>query len=172
MEVLVVVQSYLAERATVGQTKVAVELSIAKAELEVTCRKAVSMEFELASEQKKADEAQKACTTSKERLEKALLNNEKLRDLVLKDKGEADARMVELEKALVVQKALEEESEKSADMARTLQVERAAYPDMYVAVVEQCKQTPEFQMAINAAVAISLAKGGKGKLGLRTWRQS
>ncbi|GMQ00768.1 hypothetical protein CsSME_00047702 [Camellia sinensis var. sinensis] len=44
--------------------------------------------------------------------------------------------------------------------------ERAAYPDLCVAAVEQFKGSAEFQMAIDAAVARSLAKEGKWGAGL------
>lgn len=79
MEVLAVVQSYLTERARVGQVEVTYELSVSKSELEVVRHKVVSLEFELASEQKKMGEVQEACNTAKERLEEALINNEELR---------------------------------------------------------------------------------------------
>lgn len=52
--------------------------------------KAVSLEFELAGEQRKLGELQEACTIAKERLEEALANNEDLRDQAIKDKEEGD----------------------------------------------------------------------------------
>ncbi|GMP74326.1 hypothetical protein CsSME_00031777 [Camellia sinensis var. sinensis] len=113
MKVLAVVQGYLTEHARVGHTEANVELSVAKAELKAICRKAVSLEFELASEQERTDEAQQACTTANERLEEDLVNNEELRDLALKDKEEIDTRVTDLEKALAAaQGALGEKREK------------------------------------------------------------
>ncbi|GMP56460.1 hypothetical protein CsSME_00020941 [Camellia sinensis var. sinensis] len=52
-----------------------------------------------------------------------------------------------------MEKALEEENAKLAS-------ERVAYPDLYVATVEQFKGSADFQMAIDAAIASSLAREG------------
>lgn len=56
-------------------------------------------------------------------MEEALVNNEELHDLALKDKEEADTRVAELERAL------EDERAKIAKLARVMVSERAAYPD-------------------------------------------
>ncbi|XP_028102216.1 vesicular-fusion protein sec18-like [Camellia sinensis] len=72
-----------------------------------------------------------------ERLEEALTNNKELRESSLKEKEEVDARVVELERALAVEKkALGEERSKAEELARMLAVERAAYPDLYGAAIE------------------------------------
>ncbi|KAI8011301.1 hypothetical protein LOK49_LG06G01628 [Camellia lanceoleosa] len=57
-----------------------------------------------------------------------------------------------------LQKELNEEKAKAAS-------ERAAYPDLCVAAVTQFKGSPEFQVAIDAAVAASLAGMGSGGAG-------
>ncbi|CAL5335476.1 unnamed protein product [Camellia sinensis] len=123
-----------------------------KSELEVVLHKVISLEFELAGEQRKVGEVQEACTTAKERLEEAPANNEDLRDQAIKDKEEADGRIVDLEKALAEERA-------------KLASERAAYPDLCMAAMEQFKGSAEFQMAIDAAVTRSLAKEGEGGIG-------
>ncbi|GMP49310.1 hypothetical protein CsSME_00016338 [Camellia sinensis var. sinensis] len=55
-------------------------------------------------------------------------------------------------------KALEEEKTKLAS-------KRVAYPDLCVAAVEQLKGSANFQMAIDAAIANSLAREGFGGAG-------
>ncbi|GMP52939.1 hypothetical protein CsSME_00018575 [Camellia sinensis var. sinensis] len=159
MEVLAVVHGDLVECARIGQTEIAAELSTVKVELEATRRKVVSLEFELASEQKKADKAQRACATTKERLEKALVNNEELHDQASKDKEEADMRVAELERAL------REEKAKTAELNMMMVPERVVYPDLCTTAVEQFKLSLEFQMAINTAVARALAREGGGGAG-------
>ncbi|GMP59394.1 hypothetical protein CsSME_00022683 [Camellia sinensis var. sinensis] len=60
-----------------------------------------------------------------------------------------------------LEKELEEEKTKVAS-------ERAAYPDLYVTVVEQFKGSADFQIAVDAAVASNLARevsGGAGPSG-------
>ncbi|GMP54836.1 hypothetical protein CsSME_00019869 [Camellia sinensis var. sinensis] len=89
MEVLMVVHKNAAERASV-------ELVATKSELEVEHHNVISLEFQLAGEQKKLGEAQRACTTAHERWDEAMSSNE---DLV-KDKEEADNRIAALEKEL------------------------------------------------------------------------
>ncbi|GMP46959.1 hypothetical protein CsSME_00014919 [Camellia sinensis var. sinensis] len=91
--------------------------------------------------------------------------NEDLRAQLIKEKDEADLKITELERALVderarsvvekagLEKALEEERAKLAS-------ERAAYLDLCVAAVEQFKGSADFQMAIDAAIASSLAREG------------
>ncbi|GMP45995.1 hypothetical protein CsSME_00014317 [Camellia sinensis var. sinensis] len=66
-----------------------------------------------------------------------------------------------MEEKARLQKELEEERTKAAS-------ERAAYPDLCVATVEQFKGSTEFQMAIDVAVASNLARevaGGAGTSG-------
>ncbi|GMP34730.1 hypothetical protein CsSME_00007482 [Camellia sinensis var. sinensis] len=43
--------------------------------------------------------------------------------------------------------------------------ERATYPDLCTAAVEQFKLSPEFQMATDAAVARSIARDGEAGVG-------
>ncbi|GMP42840.1 hypothetical protein CsSME_00012443 [Camellia sinensis var. sinensis] len=145
MEVLAVVQNYLADRATT-------ELTQTKSELEVVRHKAVLLEFELVGEQKKEGKIQQAYTTAKEMLEKALVNNEELRNQAIKEKEEAEGQIADLEKALAKERV-------------KLASERAAYPDLCVAAMEQFKGSAEFQMAIDATVARSLAKEGEWGVG-------
>ena len=102
--------------------------------------------------------------------EKARAERERLRKEVEEEKvkltaeGEAWQRELEAEKAKAaaekeaLQKELNEEKAKAAS-------ERAAYPDLYVAAVTQFKGFPKFQMAIDAAVAASLAGLGSGGAG-------
>ncbi|GMP38787.1 hypothetical protein CsSME_00009915 [Camellia sinensis var. sinensis] len=83
----------------------------------------------------------------------------------IKEKEEADLKIAELERALAdewansvtekagLEKALEEERAK-------LTSERAAYPDLCVATVEQFKGFADFHMAIDAVIANSLAREG------------
>ncbi|GMQ04288.1 hypothetical protein CsSME_00049754 [Camellia sinensis var. sinensis] len=159
MEVLAMVQSYLTERARVGQAEVTSELLVAKSKLEVVHYKVISLEFELESEQKKMGEVQKARDTAKERLEEVLKNNEELRNQALKDKEVANARVTKLERALG------EERAKTTELARMMASERASYPDLCITMVEQFKSSPEFQMAIDAAAAKGLAREGEGRAG-------
>ncbi|GMP42190.1 hypothetical protein CsSME_00012011 [Camellia sinensis var. sinensis] len=81
-----------------------------------------------------------------------MTNNEDLRDQVMKDKEVADSRIVALEKALAEERA-------------KLASERAAYPDLCVAAVEQFNGSADFQMAIDATIASSLARKGSGGVG-------
>ncbi|GMP80124.1 hypothetical protein CsSME_00035352 [Camellia sinensis var. sinensis] len=113
-------------------------------------------------------------------------SNEDLRDQTIKDKEEADGLIAALEKALAeerakltsekaqLEKALAEErakltSEKAelenalAEEKAKLASERAAYPDLCMAAVEQFKGSVDFQMAIDAAVASSLARKDSGR---------
>lgn len=57
---------------------------------------------------------------------------------------------------------------KLAELAKTLTSERAAYPDLYGAAVEQYKQSTEFQIAMDTVVATSLARGEGGEAGPST----
>ncbi|GMP63253.1 hypothetical protein CsSME_00025012 [Camellia sinensis var. sinensis] len=91
--------------------------------------------------------------------------NEDLRAQSIKEKEEADLKIAELERALAderaksvaekagLEKALEDERAKLAS-------EKAAYPDLCIAMVEQFKGSADFQMAIDAAIANSLAREG------------
>ncbi|GMP72756.1 hypothetical protein CsSME_00030682 [Camellia sinensis var. sinensis] len=124
MEVLAVVQENAIERASA-------KLVATKLKLEVEHHKVISLEFELAGEQKNLVEVQKACTTANERWEEAMTSNEDLRDQALKDKEMADSKIAELEKTLAKERA------RSA-------FERAAYPDLCKATVEQFKESAEF----------------------------
>ncbi|GMP67046.1 hypothetical protein CsSME_00027169 [Camellia sinensis var. sinensis] len=63
-----------------------------------------------------------------------------------------------MEEKARLEKELEEEKTKAAS-------ERAAYPDLYVAAVEQFKGSADFQMAIDTAVASNLARKGAGGAG-------
>ncbi|GMP74493.1 hypothetical protein CsSME_00031898 [Camellia sinensis var. sinensis] len=147
MEVLAVVQNYLVNHATVDKIEAVAELVNTKTqlsqftlELEVARRRVVSLEFKVMTEQRKSKEVHLVCTTAKERLEEALTNNEELRESSLKKKEEADARVAEFERALVAErKALEEEMAMSTELAKTLASEKAAYPNLYGAIVEQFK---------------------------------
>ncbi|GMP88587.1 hypothetical protein CsSME_00040517 [Camellia sinensis var. sinensis] len=146
------------------------ELLAAKLELEDERRKVVSLEFQLAGEQKKLEEAQKACTVANERWDEAMTCNEDLRAQSIKEKEEADLKIAGLEKDLAderaraavekarLEKELEEEKTKAAS-------ERAAYPNLYVAAVEQFKGSTDFQMDVDAAIANNLAREGSGGAG-------
>ncbi|GMP63375.1 hypothetical protein CsSME_00025110 [Camellia sinensis var. sinensis] len=72
MEVLAMVQSNVVNR-------VHAELCTTKLELEDERRMVVSLEFQLASEQKKLEDAQNACTIANEQFEEAMISNEDLR---------------------------------------------------------------------------------------------
>ncbi|GMP87400.1 hypothetical protein CsSME_00039792 [Camellia sinensis var. sinensis] len=172
MEILAIVQRNVATRAHA-------ELLAVKLELEDECRKVVSLKFQLAGKQKKLGDAQNACTVVTERFEEAMTSNEELRAQQIKEKEEADLKIVGLQKELEdecakameektrLKKELEEEKTKAASA-------RAAYPDLYVAAVEQFKGSAEFQMAVDAAVASNLARevsGGGGPVGNDRWRQ-
>ncbi|GMP63057.1 hypothetical protein CsSME_00024900 [Camellia sinensis var. sinensis] len=161
MEVLAMVQGYSANRANA-------ELLATKLELETERRKVVSLEFQLAGEQKKLEEAQKACTVANERWDEAMVCNEDLRAQSIKEKEDADQKIAELERALanerarlLVERAEKEGLEKTLEEERAkLAFERAAYPDLCVVAVEQFKGSADFQMATDVAVASSLAREG------------
>ncbi|GMP47565.1 hypothetical protein CsSME_00015239 [Camellia sinensis var. sinensis] len=166
MGVLAVVQGNVADRAHA-------ELLTVKLELEDERRKVVSLEFQLESEQKKLEEAQKACTVANDLWDEAMTCNEDLRAQSIKEKEEVDSKIAGLKKDLAdehakavaekarLEKELEEETTKAVS-------ERVAFPDLCVAAVEQFKGSPDFQMAIDAAIASNLAReasGGAGPLG-------
>ncbi|GMP97071.1 hypothetical protein CsSME_00045466 [Camellia sinensis var. sinensis] len=107
-----------------------------------------------------------ACTDAKEIMEEVLANMEDLCESASKEKEEADSRIAKLEKALSKErKALDEERKKSAELTRVMELERVAYPDLYGAVVEQFKQSTEYQIAADVVVAASLAKEERGEVG-------
>ncbi|GMP80174.1 hypothetical protein CsSME_00035380 [Camellia sinensis var. sinensis] len=142
MQVLAIVHRNVADRAQV-------ELIAVKLELEDERRQVVSLEFQLTGEQKKLGEAQRAYAVAIKRHEEAMTSNEELRAQQIKEKDEADVMIVGLQKDLEderakamekrasLQKELEEERTKAA-------FERAAYPDLYVAAIEQFKGSAEF----------------------------
>ncbi|GMP51407.1 hypothetical protein CsSME_00017647 [Camellia sinensis var. sinensis] len=72
MQVLAIVHSNVVDRAEV-------ELIAVKLELEDERRQVVSLESQLAGEQKKLEEAQRACAVAIERHEETMTNNEELR---------------------------------------------------------------------------------------------
>ncbi|XP_028056071.1 inner centromere protein-like [Camellia sinensis] len=181
MQVLAIVHRNVADRAQA-------ELIAVKLELEDECRQVVSLEFQLAGKQKKLGEAQRACAVAIERHEESMTNNEELCAQQIKEKKEADVKISRLQKELEderakameerasLQKELEEERAKTASEKASLQKEleeertkasseRAAYPDLYVAAIEQFKGSAEFQIAIDAAVASSVAREVSGEAG-------
>ncbi|GMP61738.1 hypothetical protein CsSME_00024087 [Camellia sinensis var. sinensis] len=93
MGVLAVVQGNVADHAQA-------ELLAAKLELEDERRKVVSLEFQLRSDQKKLEEAQKACAVANDRWDEAMTCNEDLRVQAIKEKDEADSKIAGLEKEL------------------------------------------------------------------------
>ncbi|GMP85438.1 hypothetical protein CsSME_00038591 [Camellia sinensis var. sinensis] len=159
MGVLAMVQSNVIDRAHA-------ELLVAKLELEDKRRKVVSLEFQLVSEQKKMEEAHQACTVTNERWDEAMTCNEDLRAQLIKENEETDLKIAGLEKDLADERArvtaekagLEEEKTKTAS-------KRAAYPDLYVTVVEQFKGSADFQMAVDVTIANNLAGEGSGGAG-------
>ncbi|GMP46995.1 hypothetical protein CsSME_00014943 [Camellia sinensis var. sinensis] len=162
MEVFAIVQRNVATRAHA-------ELLAVKLELEVKRRKVVSLEFQLADEQKKVGDAQNACTVATERFEETMTSNEELRTQQIKEKDEANLKIAGLQKELEDERAramedkarleeLEEEKTKAAS-------EKTTYPDLYVAALEQFKASADFQLAIDAAIASNLAREGAGGAG-------
>ncbi|GMP97532.1 hypothetical protein CsSME_00045752 [Camellia sinensis var. sinensis] len=134
MKVLAIMQGNVADRAHA-------KLCAAMVELEDERRKVVSLEFQLAGEQKKLEDAQNACMVATERFEEAMTNNEDLHTQWIKEKDEADLKITGLERDLAderakaaaekaaLEKELGEEKTKAAS-------ERAAYPDLCIAAVE------------------------------------
>ncbi|XP_028108991.1 uncharacterized protein LOC114307784 [Camellia sinensis] len=106
------------------------------------------------------------CSAEMEELEDERVKAEKEKGRLVREleieKAKAMAEMESLRKGMeeerataaaergALQRELDEERAKAAS-------ERAAYPDLCVAVVEQYKGSPEFQMAVDAAVARNLA---------------
>ncbi|GMP77161.1 hypothetical protein CsSME_00033531 [Camellia sinensis var. sinensis] len=166
MEVLAIVQHNVVTRAHA-------ELLAGKLELEDERRKVVSLEFQLAGEQKKLGDAQNACTVTTEQFEETMTSNEELRAQQIKENDEANRKIVGLQKELEDERArameerarLEKELEEKKTRAAS---ERTAYPDLYVVAIEQFKVSANFQMAIDAAIASNLAReraGGAGPSG-------
>ncbi|GMP42849.1 hypothetical protein CsSME_00012450 [Camellia sinensis var. sinensis] len=134
MEVMAIMQHNVAARAQA-------ELLAVKLEIENDHHKVVSLEFQLAGEQKKLGDAQNACTVATEQFEEAMTINEELRAQQIKENDEADLKIAGLQKELEderakameekkrLEKELEEEKTKAAS-------ERTAYPDLYVAAME------------------------------------
>ncbi|GMP99729.1 hypothetical protein CsSME_00047088 [Camellia sinensis var. sinensis] len=79
MEVLAIVHRNVATRAQA-------EMLAGKLELEDERRNVVSLEFQLAGEQKKLEDAQKACAVATERLEEAMTSNEDLHAQQIKER--------------------------------------------------------------------------------------
>ncbi|GMP67310.1 hypothetical protein CsSME_00027348 [Camellia sinensis var. sinensis] len=98
MEVLAIMQGNVVDRAHA-------ELLAVRLELEDERRKVVSLEFQLAGEQKKLGDAQNACTVATERFEEAMINNEELRAQQIKEKDEADVKIAGLQKELEDERA-------------------------------------------------------------------
>ncbi|XP_028125086.1 uncharacterized protein LOC114322020 [Camellia sinensis] len=145
-------------------------MNATKLELEDERRKVVSLEFQLASEQNKLEDAKNSYTVANERFEEAMTNNEDLRAQWVKKKKESDLKITRLEKELEDDraKAMEEKArlEKELEEEKTkASSERTVYPDLYVAAMEQFKGSADFQMAIDAAVASNLAREGAGGAG-------
>ncbi|GMP66728.1 hypothetical protein CsSME_00026961 [Camellia sinensis var. sinensis] len=97
--------------------------------------------------------------------------NEDLRAQSIKEKEEVDLKIAELKRTLADErgKSIEENAglEKTLKEKKTkLASERAAYPDLCVAAVEQFKGSADFQMAIDAAIANNLAREESGGAGL------
>ena len=69
--------------------------------LEDTRCQVVSLEFQLAGEQKKLDEAQRACVVAVERHEEAMSSNEEL----VRQKDEADGKVGDLQRELEGERA-------------------------------------------------------------------
>ncbi|GMP32478.1 hypothetical protein CsSME_00006217 [Camellia sinensis var. sinensis] len=162
MKVLAIVQCNVAARAHA-------ELLVVKLELEDERCKVVSLEFQLAGEQKKVEDAQNDYTVATERFEEAMTSNEELRAQQIKEKDEADRKVAGLQKELEDKctRAMEEKARLEKELAEEktkAAFERAAYPDLYVAV-EQFKAFADFQMAIDAAIASNLAREGAGGAG-------
>ncbi|GMP54315.1 hypothetical protein CsSME_00019526 [Camellia sinensis var. sinensis] len=119
MGVLAMVQSNVADCAHA-------ELLAAKLELEDERRKVVSLEFQRAGEQKKLEEAQRACTVADEQWDEAMTCNKDLRAQSIKENEETDLKIAGLEKDLAdecaraaaekagLEKKLEEEKTKAA----------------------------------------------------------
>ncbi|GMP24952.1 hypothetical protein CsSME_00002037 [Camellia sinensis var. sinensis] len=98
MEVMVIVQRNVATRAHT-------ELLAVKLELKDDRRKVVSLEFQLAGEQKKLGDAQNACTVATERFEEAMTSNEELCAQQIKEKDETDLKIAGLQKKLEDERA-------------------------------------------------------------------
>lgn len=76
------------------------ELRAVRLELENYRRQVVSLEFQLAGEQKKLGDAQKDCAVAIERFEEAMTSNENLRAQQIKEKENADLEIAGLQKEL------------------------------------------------------------------------
>ncbi|XP_028056551.1 uncharacterized protein LOC114260607 [Camellia sinensis] len=123
-------------------------------ELEGECAKAVeereSLQKELEAERAKAAAEKESLQREWEAEKaKATAENESLQKELEEERAKAASENATL------QNDLDEERAKAAS-------KRAAYPDLYVAAVDQFKGSVEFQMAVDAAVASSLAREESG----------
>ncbi|GMP71853.1 hypothetical protein CsSME_00030107 [Camellia sinensis var. sinensis] len=98
MQVLTIVHRNVADRAQA-------ELIAVKLELEDERRQVVSLEFQLAGEQKKLGEAQRACAVAIERHEEAMTSNEELRAQQIKETDEVHVKIAGLQKELEDERA-------------------------------------------------------------------
>ncbi|GMP67067.1 hypothetical protein CsSME_00027181 [Camellia sinensis var. sinensis] len=98
MQVLAIVHRNVADRAQA-------ELIAVKLELEDERHQVMSLEFQLAGEQKKLGEAQRACAVAIERHEEAMTSNEELHAQQIKEKDEADVKIAGLQKELEDERA-------------------------------------------------------------------
>ncbi|XP_028096974.1 uncharacterized protein LOC114296832 [Camellia sinensis] len=117
------------------------DLPAVKLELEDTHRKVVSLEFQLAGEQKKLEESERACAVAVERHEKAMTSNEEL----VRQKDEADSRIGDLSKELGEECARAEEEK--GRLLREWEIEKAKA----VAELESLKKGVEEERATAAA---------------------
>ncbi|GMP93614.1 hypothetical protein CsSME_00043370 [Camellia sinensis var. sinensis] len=86
MEVLAIMQRNVTARAHA-------ELLAVKLELEDKRRKVVSLEFQLAGEQKKLGDAQNAFMVATERFDETMTSNEELRAQQIKEKDKVDLKI-------------------------------------------------------------------------------
>ncbi|XP_028105222.1 caldesmon-like [Camellia sinensis] len=117
------------------------DLPAVKLELEDTRRKVVSLEFQLAGEQKKLEESERACAVAVERHEEAMTSNEEL----VRKKDEADSRIGDLLKELGEERARAEEEK--GRLLRAWEMEKAKA----VAELESLKKGVEEERATAAA---------------------
>ncbi|XP_028112503.1 CAP-Gly domain-containing linker protein 1 homolog [Camellia sinensis] len=125
-----------------------IELQTVKAEVEDTRCQVVSLEFQLAGEQKKLDEAQRAYVVAVERHEEAMSNNEEL----VRQKDEADSRVGDL------QRELEGERAKAGEEKGRLQRELEAARVHVAAEKESLKKELEAEKAKAASERAALQK--------------
>ncbi|XP_028060862.1 caldesmon-like [Camellia sinensis] len=117
------------------------ELQAVRLELEDTHRKVVSLEFQLAGEQKKVEESERACAVALEWHEEAMSSNEE----VVRQKDEADARIEELLRGMENERVKAEEEKGS--LMREWETEKAKA----MAELESLKKGVEEERATAAA---------------------